>query len=81
MAQPVGMNARTLANKSGIESAVSATNKTRAVISPSAVTPCINRSISWKLVDFLGLSVKTCIPQKVSLLERIIYEKYIFTTK
>jgi len=61
MAQPVGMNARRLANKSGIESLVNATIRTTAAIRPSAVTPCIKRIISWKLVDFLGLNVKTCI--------------------
>lgn len=60
MAQPVGINARTLANKSGIERLVNATKRTMAAISAKAVTPCMNLIISWKLVDFFAPKVKNC---------------------
>ena len=60
IAQPVGINARTLANKSVIERSVSATKRTIAAISAKAMTPCMNLIISWKFVDFFGLEVKTC---------------------
>ena len=53
--QPAGIKARMLANKSGIERSVNMTTRASAAISPKDVTPCVNRSTSWKLADFLGL--------------------------
>lgn len=55
MVQPVGINARMLANKSAIERSVNTTTRMIPARSPKDVTPCINRIISWKLADVLGL--------------------------
>lgn len=60
MVHPVGINARMLANRSARDRFVKATTRARAATSPKEVTPCMNRIISWKLVDFLGLNVKIC---------------------
>jgi hypothetical protein len=55
MAHPVGINARRLANRSGIDRLVKTIMRARAATSPKDVTPCINRIIKWKWVDLLGL--------------------------
>ena len=60
MVHPVGIYARMLANKSAIERSVKATTRQRAATSPKDETPCMNRIISWKFVDFFGLNVKIC---------------------
>ncbi|KAM0934521.1 hypothetical protein DsansV1_C31g0217181 [Dioscorea sansibarensis] len=61
ISQPVGMNASKLANRSGIDSFVRATNRTMATMTPIAITPWLNLRKSSMFVDFLGLYVKICI--------------------
>lgn len=59
MPHPVGIKARMHANRSVIDRSVKITTRETATTSTMDVTPCVNRISSWKLLDFLGLYVKT----------------------
>lgn len=61
MSQPVGKKASKLANRSGIDNFVRATNRTMATMTPIAMTPWLNLRKSSMFVDFPGLKVKICI--------------------
>lgn len=52
---PVGIKARILAKRSGIESGVKATTRHTAATRPIDTTPCKNLNTSWKSADFFGL--------------------------
>jgi hypothetical protein len=59
MVHPVGIYARMHANRSAIDKLVKITTRAMAATSTMDVTPCVNRISSWKLLDLLGLYVKT----------------------